>query len=74
MAAELTACRHLKEIIGVDRRLSSLTAWDIRRFQMRRVETVGPKTVNNEMLVLTAVLKSARLWAPLRIPTNRFRF
>jgi integrase len=33
---------------------------------MKRLETVGPKTVNNEVSVLTAVLKSARLWAPLR--------
>ena len=66
VAAEQTSCRHLKDVIGADRRLNSLTVWDIRRFQMKRLETVGPKTVNNEMLVLTAVLKSARLWAPLR--------
>ena len=32
---------------------------------MRRLGSVGPKTINNEMLVLTAVLKSARLWTPL---------
>ena len=66
VAAEQTACRHLKELIGADRRLSSLTIWDIRQFQMKRVADVSPKTVNNELLVLTAVLKSARLWAPLR--------
>ena len=32
---------------------------------MKRLETVGPKTVNNELLVLTAILKNARLWASL---------
>jgi len=50
----------------VARALSSITAWEIRRYQMKRLETVGPKTVNNELLVLTAILKNARLWAPLR--------
>jgi hypothetical protein len=33
---------------------------------MKRLETVGPKTINNEVLVLAAVLKNARLWQPLR--------
>ncbi len=66
VAAERTACRHLKEILGNERRLASITAWDIRRFQMMRLESVGPKTVNNELLPLTAVLKSARLWMPLK--------
>jgi integrase len=28
--------------------------------------TVGPKTINNELLVLAGILKSARLWGPLR--------
>ncbi len=66
VAAEQTTCRHLNEVIGADRRLSNITAWDIRRYQMKRLETVGAKTVNNELLVLTAVLKNARLWSPLR--------
>jgi integrase len=66
VAAEQTSCRHIREIIGAERRLGSLTAWDIRRFQMKRLGSVGPKTINNEMLVLTAVLKSARLWTPLQ--------
>jgi integrase len=66
VAAEQTSCRHLKEVIGSERRLSSITSWDIRRFQMKRMEVVAPKTINNEVLVLTAVLKSARLWAPLK--------
>jgi integrase len=70
-AAERTSCRHLKDVIGAERRLNSLTSWDIRRFQMKRLETVGPKTVNNEMLILTAVLKSARLWAPLQESYDR---
>jgi integrase len=66
VAAEQTSCRHLNQVIGGDRRLHSITAWDIRRYQMKRLETVGPKTVNNEVSVLTATLKSARLWAPLQ--------
>ena len=66
MAAEQTAARHLNEILRAERKLSSITAWDIRRYQMKRLETVGPKTVNNELLVLAAVLKNARLWAPLQ--------
>jgi integrase len=66
VAAEQTTGRHLREIIGSDRKLSSITAWDIRRYQMKRLETVGPKTVNNEILVLTAILKNARLWTELR--------
>ncbi len=66
VAAEQTTCRHLNEVIGTDRRLSSITPWDLRRYQMKRLETVGPKTINNEVLVLTAVLKNARLWGPLR--------
>jgi integrase len=66
VAAEQTACRHLKELIGADRQLRSLTIWDIRNYQMKRVSTVSSKTVNNELLVLTAILKSARLWSPLR--------
>jgi integrase len=66
VAAEQTTCRHLNQVIGADRRLSNITAWDIRRYQMKRLETVGAKTVNNELLVLTAVLKNARLWSALR--------
>lgn len=66
VAAEQTAARHIKEIIGAARRLCRITAWDIRRYQMKRLETVGAKTINNDLLVLTAVLKSARLWAPLK--------
>ncbi|HXB69548.1 MAG TPA: site-specific integrase [Candidatus Acidoferrales bacterium] len=66
VAAEQTSCRHLNQVIGADRRLITITAWDIRRYQMNRLKTVGPKTVNNEVSVLTAVLKGARLWAPLR--------
>ena len=66
VAAEQTSCRHLKEVIGSERRLSSITAWDIRRFQMKRMEVVATKTINNELLVLTAVLKSERLWAQLK--------
>src|SRR4051794_32099481 len=65
VAAERTSCKHLNEVIGADRRLSGISNWDIRRYQMKRLETVGPKTVNNEMLVLTAVLKNARVWVPL---------
>ena len=42
VAPEQTACRHIKEIIGAERRLCSITAWDIRRLQMKRLEAVGP--------------------------------
>jgi integrase len=66
VAAEKTSARHLIDIIGGERKLNNITAWDIRRYQTSRLESVGPKTVNNEMLVLTAVLKSARLWEPLK--------
>jgi integrase len=66
VAAGQTSCRHLNQVIGADRRLINISAWDIRRYQMKRLETVGPKTVNNELSVLTAVLKNARLWASLR--------
>jgi hypothetical protein len=66
VAAEQTAARHLKEILGADHKLCNITSWDIRRYQMKRLETVGPKTINNELLVLTAVLKSAHLWVSLQ--------
>ena len=35
VAAEQTTCRHLNEVIGANRRLSNITAWDIRRYQMK---------------------------------------
>ena len=77
VAAEQTACRHLTRLIGAERKLNSITPWDIRRYQAKRLETVGPKTVNNELLVLVAILKNARLWAalresyePLRVPKH----
>jgi hypothetical protein len=62
---ERTSIRHLKAILGSKRRLESITALDIRRYQAGRRETVGPKTVNNEMLVLIGVLKQAKLWKRL---------
>jgi integrase len=72
---ERTSIRHLKAILGGKRRLESITALDIRRYQAGRRETVGPKTVNNELLVLIGVLKQAKLWKrleedykPLSIP------
>jgi integrase len=71
----LPPIRHLKAILGGKRRLESITALDIRRYQAGRRETVGPKTVNNELLVLIGVLKQAKLWKrleedykPLAIP------
>jgi hypothetical protein len=62
---ERTSIRHLKELLGGKRRLESITALDIRRYQAGRRETVGPKTVNNELLVLIGVLKQAKLWKRL---------
>jgi hypothetical protein len=41
---ERTSIRHLKELLGGKRRLESITALDIRRYQAGRRETVGPKT------------------------------
>jgi hypothetical protein len=35
VSAERTSCRHLKNVIGAERRLNSLTSWDIPRFQMK---------------------------------------
>jgi integrase len=52
-------------MLGGKRRLESITALDIRRYQAGRRETVGPKTVNNELLVLIGVLKQAKLWKRL---------
>jgi len=65
VAAEQTAGRHLLEVLGGGPRLCSITIWDVRRYQMERLKTVGPKTINNELLPLVAVLKSAKLWRPL---------
>src|ERR1035441_4389048 len=55
--------------------LPTVLALAIRRYQAGRRETVGPKTVNNELLVLIGVLKQAKLWKrleedykPLAIP------
>src|SRR5664280_224115 len=62
---ERTSIRHLKAMLGGKRRLESITALDIRRYQAGRRETVGPKTVNNELLVLIGVLKQAKLWKRL---------
>jgi integrase len=72
---ERTSIRHLKAVLGAKRRLESITAMDIRRYQAERRKTVGPKTVNNELLALIGVLKQAKLWKriegdykPLPIP------
>ena len=62
---ERTSIRHLKAVLGAKRRLESITALDIRRYQAERRKTVGPKTVNNELLVLIGVLKQAKLWKRL---------
>jgi integrase len=62
---ERTSVRHLKEGLGAKRRLDSVTETDIRRYQATRRQKVGPKTVNNELLVLVGVLKQARLWKAL---------
>ena len=62
---ERTSIRHLKAVLGAKRRLESITAMDVRRYQAERRKTVGPKTVNNELLVLIGVLKQAKLWKRL---------
>ena len=38
---------------------------DVRRYQAERRKTVGPKTVNNELLVLIGVLTQTKLWKRL---------
>ncbi len=55
----------------------NVTPLDLARYQGIRRRSVGPKTVNNELLVLIAVLKQARLWRsleeayrPLRVPKS----
>ena len=62
---ERTAVRHLCELIGGAKRLEQITPLDLARYQATRRRSVGPKTVNNELLVLIAVLKQAKLWHSL---------
>jgi integrase len=62
---EKSAAKRLKAILGAKRRLKSLTGVDLRKYQAVRRKTVGPKTVNNELLLLISILKQAKLWRRL---------
>lgn len=62
---ERSAAKRLKAVLGASRRLKSLAGVDLRRYQAQRRKSVGPKTVNNEMLLLISILKQAKLWKRL---------
>jgi integrase len=46
-------------------RLSQITARDISGYQLRRMTTVSPRTVNLETKVLRMILRSAKSWSHL---------
>ena len=52
----------LKDRLG-DKKLSEITAEDLRGYQMVRIEKVSPRTVNLEIKVLRNILRAARLWS-----------
>jgi hypothetical protein len=62
--SDLSNARNLKTKLGEDTRLIRLaTPEAVKRYQTLRLEdTVSPKTVNNEVLALSAILQDANLW------------
>ena len=54
----------LQQILG-SHRLSQITARDISGYQLRRLATVSPRTVNLETKVLRMILRSAKSWSHL---------
>lgn len=62
---ERSSTRHLMAALGESKRLDRITSLDLIRYQMARRQTVGPKTVNNELLVLAGILRQAKLWREL---------
>ena len=81
VAPTRAATKHLVRVLGPKRKLSSITIADIRRYQVTRSkeetrgEKTSPKTINNEVLHLVAVLKEAKPWKtlqedyrPLKVP------
>jgi integrase len=57
----------LVDFLGADKRLEDLADINvIRRYETKRLsDGLKPKTVNNEVLVLASILRSARLWKRL---------
>jgi integrase len=47
------------------KKLCDIKAQDLRAYQLVRIETVSPRTVNLELKVMRQLLRSCRLWAPL---------
>ncbi len=45
------------------RRLCDITDNDVRTYQIRRLDQVGPRTINLDIKVLRMVLRSAKLWS-----------
>jgi integrase len=78
LAPYRTSSRHLKRIVGERKPLKAITSEDVRRYQIaRRRDGAAPKTINNEVLTLTALLRRARVWStiepdykPLKVPKN----
>ena len=44
-------------------RLCDITDNDVRTYQIRRLDQVGPRTINLDIKVLRMVLRSAKLWS-----------
>lgn len=64
LASEASIMRALLRLLGSSTRLEKLADINaIRRYETDRLqEGVSPKSVNNEVLVLTGILQDAKLW------------
>ncbi len=62
--SDISNARNLKAKLGEDTRLIKLANPEaVKRYQTLRLEdAVSPKTINNEMLALSAILQDANLW------------
>ena len=62
--SDVTNARHLKAKLGENTKLMKLADLAaIKRYQSLRLEDkISPKTINNEMLALSAILQDANLW------------
>jgi integrase len=63
-ASDVTNTRHLKAKLGENTKLIKLADLSaIKRYQSLRLEDkISPKTINNEVLALSAILQDANLW------------
>jgi hypothetical protein len=63
-ASDVTNTRHLKAILGEETKLLRVAEIQaIKRYQTKRLEgNLSPKTINNEVLALSAILQDANLW------------